>query len=279
MIRSSEQDIDWGTGSDGVTRLKAMVDMRKAEIDSQKGLPVPPFVCLVCGFMWGSENEPGKCPACNSTTWNNKNMFRHVCKQCSFRWMSKNKEPESCPECSSKFWNTTTEKYVCLTCKNIWNHLADHPLPDKCPRCESRDIVSEVVEAMCKRCGYSGKMNINHISICPVCRTTLSIRDKAGGREAVAPSHNKKKALENPAKDPAVREILLHSHNKEERIKKLIELTNVNPIDAGILVMYSDGFDHFTIATTLDVSLNKAVMVTRPISERRSKAGEKNETD
>ena len=227
------------------------------------------YICLVCGYMWDTDPEkkegPKKCPACSSVLWNNVDLKRYKCKQCSHMWMSKLDNPLVCPACRSKLWNKEIERFKCRSCGNVWSHMANRNAPKKCPSCKSEDLMQELVECICKRCGYCGKMRSDRISRCPVCMTILSVYSGVQGYNKEGRTSKKK---ENKASNVISPEALTIIRSNIDDIRKIIELerkVGMETTDAEILVRFENGENPVSIARITDTSLNKVILATMPL--------------
>ena len=228
-------------------------------------------VCLVCGYMWDLNPDkregPKKCPACNSILWNNKELHRHKCKQCSHRWMSKLSDPSMCPSCKSKTWNKETKKYSCKRCGYAWNCRSEKA-PKRCPECGSENWTTDLIECICKRCGYSGKLKANSTGRCPICKTTLSICDPES--QLTSPVVHKEttkhtRVSTGPEAYPIVESILRSKVDDTKKIVEIVDKAKLDFSDAEILVRFKNGEDPVEIARKMDVSLNRVIKVTEPI--------------
>ena len=229
-------------------------------------------VCLACGYMWNvnpkKRDGPKKCPSCVSMHWNNVDLKRHVCKQCSHKWMSSVKGPIMCPGCKSKLWNKDTEKIVCKDCGNIWVHKLERGIPERCTSCRSDNISYKAVKCKCNSCGYSGKIDPLCASACPVCKAPVLFFNGSLGhikeRETNCTGH--KNSYPGTDGNPAIAEIL---GSVVDDTKKIIELTNrcnMEFLNAEVLVRYHSGEDVVSIARNTDASLDAVFMMTLPFS-------------
>lgn len=264
---------------DGIKRLTAISKSHPGAIQGDKRDPNGSdigarHVCLVCGYMWNANPKkregPKKCPACVSIHWNNVDLKRHVCKQCSHRWMSSVGEPIMCPHCRSKLWNKDTEKFFCKDCRNVWVHKLEKGAPGKCARCQSENISCRVIEYKCGRCGCSGKVGPAGITSCPVCKASALVFTGSSQRtrERDAVSTGCRKSSIDLDTDPVITEIL---RSKTDDTKKIIELTskhNMEFLKAEVLVRYHSGENVVSIARNTDESLDAVVMMTLPFSKR-----------
>ncbi|MCL2296093.1 MAG: hypothetical protein FWC29_03315, partial [Methanomassiliicoccaceae archaeon] len=173
--------------------MRKLVAIGKRSSDSPPCTDVPPpeappeekrHVCLLCGYLWNMNPDkaegPKKCPACSSVLWNNSDLKRRQCKQCSHRWMSRIENPSVCPSCRSKLWNKEKERYTCADCGSTRTHRPENNTPTRCTDCGSANLSPGTVDCVCKRCGYGGKMDPKRVNRCPICMTTLSRVDMSG---------------------------------------------------------------------------------------------------
>ncbi|MCL2148084.1 MAG: hypothetical protein FWH47_01930 [Methanomassiliicoccaceae archaeon] len=259
---------------DGMKRLMAISKKNWApDGDGASGTEVPSerpskHVCLVCGNMWdadrGKREGPKKCPSCSSTLWNNTDMKRHKCKRCSHVWKSRLDAPLVCPHCKSKLWNRDMERVVCGSCRHAWTCRSDKGVPRKCPSCSSCDVMPEMVECLCVRCGYGGKMKRNGAGICPICRAALSLYGGASEKRGGA-GRRGGRGKASAGVDAAALDILMSDISDTRKIIELEGKAGIGAAEAEILVRFKKGEDPVSIARATDISLNMVLMTTAPL--------------
>ena len=211
-------------------------------------------ICLVCGYMWNINPEktdgPRRCPSCSSILWNNTDLKKHRCKQCSYVWMSKLENPVMCSRCKSKSWNRDTERYVCCDCGH---GSRSSRRPRVCSDCLSNNMVPEFTRYKCGKCGYDGKVSGYRASICPVCGTPLS-----GTLRTVS-----KDPGNAQVPDQASMDTLRSGLGDTEKIVALGGRTGA--MNAEVLVRFSNGEGPVSIAMAVDISLSKVMEILSPL--------------
>ena len=267
-MKDSKRDSLESSYLDGMKRLVAISKRNEEDLQYDVHNPDPSqkgkrHVCLVCGYMWEANPDkidgPKKCPACSSVLWNNGDLKRHRCKQCSHMWMSRLEDPSKCPKCSTKLWNKEVGRYTCRDCGNLKAYVLERGPPKKCPECGSGRLSPGAVEGICKRCGYNGLMDMRRVNRCPICKTTLSKLESTEGYTEEPRSDISR--YKPPRITPSVAAVLDSDNND---IRKMFELTNANGLDfqdAEILIRYRNGEDRVSIARHTDVSLNRVIMM------------------
>jgi len=265
-MSNSKQGPEENHYAEGVLRLIAISnrngascceDRKTVKIESKR-------VCMACGYMWdiyeAGKKEPKRCPACSSIRWDDPDLKWHLCKQCSHRWMSRINDPVMCPGCKSKSWDTDAVRYTCAECRTS-THSSDPVL--KCPRCGSNKVYSNIADAICDNCGYTGKTDTRRKGLCPVCAETLSVRTVVNGNVPI-----RKK---NDPFPKMTREILTVLASNKDDMKKMVELTNRNDLDytdAEILLRHRKGEDPMSIARAADVSPDRVIRIVNSIRRR-----------
>lgn len=75
--------------------------------------------CVKCGYEWSVDvgiPQPGRCPECRTTLWNDNKLRKHTCRCCGHIWMSRQADPARCPSCRSRLWAEGPRCYICRDC-------------------------------------------------------------------------------------------------------------------------------------------------------------------
>lgn len=172
------------------------------------------FICHRCGYMWTGKrgfHPPQRCPSCNSSKWNEREIVSYVCYKCGHRWEGRGGKPERCPMCQMLNWDSPAYRLQCRRCGYKWVSRGGRNSSETsmCPRCKSKrwnetPVVricsccgkcfllrgtsrsplcpscskgSEVSECQCPFCGATWSSEDNEWTTCPVCGANRSSKD------------------------------------------------------------------------------------------------------